>query len=397
MSHDADKPSVAVIYLARRIEGTYAMESFIDSYAKKAAGIAHDLVVIFKGYTSAVSLNKAKKVFSQYPHISFELPDEGFDLGSYSLAAQQLRHEYVCCLNTFSQIMDSNWLKKLYDQASLENVGIVGPTGSYESLTDSIVINNKIAWLNSQKVSKEYRLKLSKYFKFVIAAHTPVPTFFSIVYHDIYMSDRSLKQKVTAFGRFIAKHAPKYLSLSYSWSIFLQTINLCKTEPDYAEWWAQKLADDNNLALLTKFPLFPNPHIRTNGFMMKRQRFIKSVSLPIKTKEEAFCIESGSNSITVQVRKAGLKALIVGRDGIGYDVFDWCSSRTYRTSDCSNLLIEDNRTREYNRMSQDARTTLALISWGIDHIKVPGDFPDIGFDFNRLRVNEAANAGGMPT
>jgi hypothetical protein len=307
-----------------------------------------------------------------------------------------LCHEYVCCLNTFSKIMDSNWLKKLYDQASPENVGIVGPTGSYESLADSIVISNRIAWLNSQKLSKEYRLKLNKYFEFVIAAHTPIPTFFSIVYNDICMSDRSLKQKVTAFGRFIAKHAPKYLSLSYCWSVF-ETLNLFMPEQDYAKWWAQKLAGDNNLALLIKFPLFPNPHIRTNGFMMKRQRFIMSVSLPIKTKEEAFGIESGANSITTQVRKAGLKALIVGRDGIGYDVCDWCGSRTYRTSDCSNLLIEDNRTREYNKMSQDARTTLALISWGVDLIKIPADFPDIGFDFNRLRVNEAANAGEMPS
>ena len=40
----------AVVYLARRKEGLEPLRRFVDTYGKTAAGVPHDLIVIYKGF-----------------------------------------------------------------------------------------------------------------------------------------------------------------------------------------------------------------------------------------------------------------------------------------------------------------------------------------------------------
>jgi len=131
------------------------------------------------------------------------------------------------------------------------------------------------------------------------------------------------------------------------------------------------------------FPPFPNPHIRSNGFMIERERFIALSERPLRSKADASLFESGHNSITTQLRRAGLGAIVVGGDGVGYSVNDWPRSRTFRLGEQENLLITDNHTRAFAAMSEPAKAAHALMTWGEYLSGLPDDIPRLGFRFDR--------------
>jgi hypothetical protein len=113
------------------------------------------------------------------------------------------------------------------------------------------------------------------------------------------------------------------------------------------------------------FPTFPNPHVRTNAFMIRGLLFTQLQDPPLRTKLDAYRLESGVHGVTAQIRRRHLRALIVGRDGRGYDVEDWPDSGTFRSGEQHNLLIADRRTREWDIASHNDRSRLASAAWGI--------------------------------
>jgi hypothetical protein len=140
-----------------------------------------------------------------------------------------------------------------------------------------------------------------------------------------------------------------------------------------------------------QFPAFPNPHIRSNGFMIRRERLLNLESAATPTKMDASLFESGVNSLTARVRRDGLAAIVVGRDGNGYDVPDWWKSGTFRLGDQRNLLIADNHTRAFEAMSQGARAAHARITWGDYLGPGPEDFPNLGYGFRRAALSATAS------
>lgn len=116
--------------------------------------------------------------------------------------------------------------------------------------------------------------------------------------------------------------------------------------------------------LKVNYPPFPNPHLRTNAMMLKWEIMRQVWPRHIRTKETAFRFESGVNSLTNQVRRMGLKVLVVGRDGRGYDIDDWPSSNTFRIGRHQNLLVADNRSRGFETMSREEKLFLARCAWG---------------------------------
>lgn len=113
-----------------------------------------------------------------------------------------------------------------------------------------------------------------------------------------------------------------------------------------------------------RYPAFPNPHIRTNAFMLERRRMLDLHWPPVTSKREAYELESGNGSITRQIQAQGLRAVVVGRDGRAYDRDRWPESRTFRAGAQDNLLIEDNRTRQYDAAQGRWRRKLARLAWG---------------------------------
>jgi hypothetical protein len=111
---------------------------------------------------------------------------------------------------------------------------------------------------------------------------------------------------------------------------------------------------------------FPNPHLRTNGFMLSRD-LMRTVEWPeVRTKPRAWELESGRRGLTRHAWSRGLHTLLVGRDGHGYAPDAWPMSRTFRTGEQENLLVADNRTRQWAESDRHARARLSRLAWGVD-------------------------------
>jgi hypothetical protein len=111
---------------------------------------------------------------------------------------------------------------------------------------------------------------------------------------------------------------------------------------------------------------FPNPHVRTNAFMLSRELMLDLDWGPLRRKIDAWRVESGPRNITRQVLDRDLEALVVGRDGEAYPPERWHASRTFRSGAQENLLAADNRTREFDQAGPSLRRALAEAAWGAD-------------------------------
>lgn len=109
---------------------------------------------------------------------------------------------------------------------------------------------------------------------------------------------------------------------------------------------------------------FPNIHVRTNGFAVRRTDFLSVKAGLLDSKLACNQFEAGAHSMTRQLIERGLAAYVVGRDGRIFGKDTWPTSRTFRSGNQENLLITDNRTRHYQLGSSRHRTKVAVLSWG---------------------------------
>lgn len=136
MLQSTNSLSVAVVYLARGADGWWrsAAETFLASYHNHDSGFPHVPYAILKGFPDAASLSEAQALFEEQAFEIIHLTDNGFDIGAYAAAARMVREDYVCFFNTYSEILGHWWLAKLMSHLSASDIGLVGATGSYESL-----------------------------------------------------------------------------------------------------------------------------------------------------------------------------------------------------------------------------------------------------------------------
>jgi hypothetical protein len=114
------------------------------------------------------------------------------------------------------------------------------------------------------------------------------------------------------------------------------------------------------------FPRFPNPHLRSTGFMAERRLLVEMDLERAQDKHSAYLLESGRDGITRQVQERGLRSVVVGRDGRPYETADWPGSSTFRSGEQANLLVADNRTRDWQRAPVRLRRRLTRDAWGAD-------------------------------
>jgi hypothetical protein len=113
-----------------------------------------------------------------------------------------------------------------------------------------------------------------------------------------------------------------------------------------------------------QFHPFPNYHIRTNAFLIRGDLMRQIECGLILSKKGAWRFESGKNSLTWQILRRGLRAVVVGKDGKGYDKEDWFRSNTLWQRNQENLLVADRRTDEYTQANAQRRQELSAFAWG---------------------------------
>ncbi len=302
-------PDVGAVYLYRFAEGETPVRNFLDSYRNHPAGIEHDLHVIFKGFPNQKSLALGQALFEGLPINPIVLDDTGYDIGSYIAAAKVVSNRRLIFLNTFSRILAADWLSKFDRALSLPGVGIVGATGSWQTGASGI----------EAVFIKEFN-NIVRYLRNFIRKP------FSYGGDDV---DEGRKNILAHYLLFLFKFFHVFRYLYY----------------------------------LTEFGRYPNPHIRTNAFMIERDRLLSLRVLSFASKTEAYKFESGRKSMTKQILAQGLRALVIDRTGNAYDVPEWRTSLTFWTDEQTQLIVADNRTGDYAMANQEFRRVLENLAW----------------------------------
>lgn len=272
-------PNICVVHLIRKNNGIEPFRQFLTSYLKHRAGVEHDLLIVYKGFYKKSDMASYEQLLKDVPHSYMQIADFGFDLRAYFLAAEKFNYNYFCFLNSFSIILDHEWLLKLYRHITQPDVGMAGATGCW----GSVIIGRQSTQKNNPLLKKIIR--------------------------------RLVWRIIRAYQRHY-------------------------------------------------FHVFPNPYLRTNAFMMSRDNMLKIKKGIILTKTYTHKLESGKQGFTRQVIKMGLKPVVVGRNGIGYEIRDWFSSNTFWHGKQDNLLVSDNKTRLYSDDNSDLKKTLETFAWG---------------------------------
>ena len=296
---------VGVIYLCRCSEGEQPVRRFLESYLGHPAGLDHDLTVVFKGFPDRDSLARAQALFAGVPINAVEVDDLGFDVGAYVKAAKRVLNRRLLFLNTFSQILADNWLEHFARALDRPEVGVVGATGSWAANT---------AGPEATMV-------------YLVRRMLGLPAQLHQSIEHVQPDDGSARA-----GRGSA--ARLYLSAPF----------------DYAVRYY-------------RFGRFPNPHLRTNAFMMDRARFL-ALDLPsFKSKSDTYGFESGRRSMTKQILTQGLQPVVIDRYGGVYRIPEWKSSSTFRVGEQENLIVADNRTVNFGEAGPAHRQYLEKLSW----------------------------------
>jgi hypothetical protein len=129
--------------------------------------------------------------------------------------------------------------------------------------------------------------------------------------------------------------------------------------------WAKHLNRLRKLSRYRKhFVPAPNPHLRTNAVMIERSLWLSLRPRRIRNKWDALLFESGIGGMTSKLLAQGLDVVVTGRDGRAYRRKEWPESGTFRTGPQENLLVADNRTRQYDQADAEGKRLLSLLAWG---------------------------------
>lgn len=330
--------SIAVFYLARLAEGFAKFEQFLASYKKHPAGVDHDFVIIAKGFTRPTEKHLLNAICSGFDcSIIYVADDIGQDIHSYRAAASQVEHEFVCFFNTHTQLMADDWLKKLYNALVEPDVGLVGATGSFESLYNSHLVLQRAfkACHLMQDKTAAWDIKLLRDYEFILGSHFP----------SLYrLTDECVKAK--------------------RWRRITRDMLYGRRLASKALEEEEVIGDPfpGGMSFVHRIPSFPNPHIRSNAFMLRREEFLAN---KLKRGEHKFsCCEFESNGLSRGIMESGRSVRVVGADGCSYAPADWPLSRTFRSDDQSNLLASDNQTDTYDSASKSSQELLRALSWG---------------------------------
>lgn len=330
---------VAVVYLARSAHGINAFAPFVESYKKFPPEFPHDLILIGKGMTKAGERAATAALFSGIPHTLEVIPDDGMDIHAYLRMAKILPHEYVLFCNTYTHFLGAGWLRKMMAAADMPRVGLVGASGSYESLVSSNKILSKAVWLvASSQVA--YQPQMATQFESALNYHAPA---WMTAHKSPYRRLRRVVGDVT-------KNRPAFDDPALA--------------EKFEEAWQSYLKPGGPYGAFADVDEFPNAHVRSNVFLINRERLLAFDFQLDDTKAACSLFESGREGLPRRIEAAGLRQVIVGRDGRVFDVADWPKSGTFRLDNQENLLAADNQTSRYHEFSAAERELHQRMTWG---------------------------------
>ena len=152
---------------------------------------------------------------------------------------------------------------------------------------------------------------------------------------------------------------------SYYSSVFQKNSFFWETSKGFADQFRKyKLFVKALLYWRFLFAAFPNPHLRTNAFIIKRTLFLQLQHKPFVTKFAAYQFESGKNSLSKQLLKMALKVVVIDKQGHVYEPAAWKESATFWINQQEGLLVADNQTSIYANASVEEQKKMTKLAWG---------------------------------
>src|SRR5215211_2985508 len=121
---------LGVLHLVREANGLEPFQTFVDSYRDHAAAVGHELVLVFKGFSSEGATAPFRALAADVCSQWVAVRDDGYDLGSYLDAAERVEFDRLCFLNSFSIIGSDDWLAVLASALDDRRTGLAGASGS---------------------------------------------------------------------------------------------------------------------------------------------------------------------------------------------------------------------------------------------------------------------------
>ena len=114
------------------------------------------------------------------------------------------------------------------------------------------------------------------------------------------------------------------------------------------------------------FPNFPNPHIRTTGFLINSIIFLNYINKKkkVRNKLDALIIESGYRGLSNYLIKNNYEVKIVNSHSKSYDLRSSYKSETFAFKDKNLALISDNQMRIYLNLDKKLKKKKRLQVWG---------------------------------
>jgi hypothetical protein len=296
---------LSVVFLMWIPYGIDYMISFLNSYQEFPAGADHNLVILFNGYQNEDDLQKYHE-FLKARNIPYDflLQKNGQDILAYKAAAGKLSTKYILFFNTYSKILAKNWALYYLTAIKKNNVGFVGATGSWQSRADYGI--NRVKWIfsNEKKIKENIPYYVSKQIS---------------IGHQSF----TIHPRVSLFLSFI-----------------------------------------NSLKDIFHFPFSPNPHLRTNAFIVDRIFWLGLEFNSLNSKRDAHLMESGKSSFTRQMLKKQKEVLVINKHGTVFSISSWNISKTLWCDDQEDLLVSDNFTNQYNAQSRIEKQAMSKSIWG---------------------------------
>jgi len=125
---------LCVAHLVREKNGPAAFKRFLDTYRANPAGVDHDLLIVFKGFSRRRQTEEYDRILAGVAHRRHFVADAGLDIGPYFQVVKDHDYRYFCFLNSFSRILSREWLRILHHWVKESGVGLAGATGSWQSV-----------------------------------------------------------------------------------------------------------------------------------------------------------------------------------------------------------------------------------------------------------------------
>jgi hypothetical protein len=313
----------SVVYLFRKGEAFSRAKNFIFSYKKYYPKEAHKLYIIFKGFSGPKEY-EVFKVKSLLKGINFSevyYDDTGYDISVYIKITKIIETDFIIFLNSYSEIKKNNWLHMLRKAIKMDNTVLAGATASLESLKNSFIYISVIT---------EILLRAPVFYN---ADFTKI--LFQHIDKRMIKNSASLKCYLKYFIQEIFYFSNYFKFISK----FLLKINPEKFKIITTDALAKYNQQPPNTSWLIDISTFPNPHIRTNAFIVDRLWFKQNFKIIPLTKYDCFLFESGINGLSSKATNQGFKNALVTSEKIYINHSEWHQADAFRSGQQSSLLV----------------------------------------------------------